>query len=193
MSEQEDYPAALSAIVGQLVSGNRAGAERDMAGIAYAKRPISRRPAIRRPLMISVFRRDCWTCRYCDRRTIFYPVMPLLGVIFPEQFPYHTNWKAGQTHPAVAACSAIVDHVEPGSLRGTWLEESNLATACWPCNARKGDLTLDQLGWRLMPVEKSPWDGLSGSYRQLWEVAGRPANDAHPQWLRALADAPGAG
>jgi hypothetical protein len=188
MAEQ-DHPTALAAIVGQLVRGNQAGAERDMAGITYARRTISRRPVVPRPLMISVFRRDCWTCRYCGTRTIFYPVMPLLGVIFPEQFPYHTHWKAGQTHPAVAACSAIVDHVVPGSLGGAWLEESNLVTACWPCNARKGDLTLDQLSWRLRHVEESSWDGLSGSYRQLWEIAGRPANEAHPLWLRALGDA----
>jgi len=51
MAEQEDYPAAIAAIVGQLVRGNRAGAERDMAGIAYARRTISRRPAIPRPLV----------------------------------------------------------------------------------------------------------------------------------------------
>jgi hypothetical protein len=36
------------------------------------------------------------------------------------------------------------------------------------------------------PIEESGWDGLAGSYRQLWEIAGMPTNDAHPLWLRAL-------
>lgn len=109
MLQQEDYPQVIAEIVARLVSGDRTGADRRMADIAYAKRAIGRRPSISRLLMIRVFRRDCWTCRYCGRRTIFYPVMPLLGVIFPEHFPFHPNWKAGQTHPAVATCSAVVD------------------------------------------------------------------------------------
>jgi HNH endonuclease len=186
MPDRDDYPEVIAAIVGQLVSGDRGSAERGMAAIAYARRTMSRRPAIPRPLMIRVFRRDCWTCRYCGRRTIFYPVMPLLGIIFPEHFPYHPNWKGGQTHPAVAACSAVADHVVPGSLGGAWLEESNLVTACWPCNARKGDLTLEQLGWQLRAVDESSWDGLSGFYRDLWQFAGKPTDEAHPKWLQAL-------
>jgi hypothetical protein len=108
------------------------------------------------------------------------------GVIFPEQFPFNTYFKAGQTRPAVVALSSTVDHIVPGSAGGDWLAESNLVTACWPCNARKGDLTLDQLRWQLRPAEQSPWDGLAGSYRRLWEVAGKPTNEAHPAWLRAL-------
>jgi hypothetical protein len=112
--------------------------------------------------------------------------MPLLGAIFPEHFPYHSNWKAGQTHPAVTACTAVIDHVVPGALGGAWLDDGNLVTACWPCNASKSDLTLEQLGWQLQTIAESPWDGLSDSYRALWEIAGKPANEAHPQWLRAL-------
>ena len=150
--DRDDYPEVIAAIVERLVNGDRVGAERSMAEIAYARRTVDRRPAIPPSLKVRVFRRDCWTCRYCGRRAIFYPVMPLLGVIFPEYFPYHSNWKAGQTHPAVAACTAVVDHVVPGALGGAWLEESNLVTACWPCNARKGDLTLEQLGWPLRTV-----------------------------------------
>lgn len=186
MPDRDDYPEVIAAIVAQLVSGDRPGAERGMAEIAYARRTVSRRPAIPPPLKIQVFCRDRWTCRYCGRRTIFYPVMHLLGVIFPDYFPYHSNWKAGQTHPAVARCTAVVDHVIPGALGGEWLEQNNLVTACWPCNARKGDLTLEQLGWPLRAVDESSWDGLSGFYRDLWRIAGKPTDEAHPQWLRAF-------
>lgn len=189
MPEQVNYPEVIADVVARLVSGDRAGADRSMADIAHPKGEMTKRPPLPRPLMIRIFRRDCWTCRYCGARTIFYPVMPLLGVIFPEHFPYHTNWKAGHTHPAVVTCSSIVDHVVPGALGGAWREKSNLVTACWPCNARKGDLTLEQLHWQLRPVQESSWDGLTGFYRQLWEIAGSPTADAHPLWLRALSDA----
>jgi HNH endonuclease len=187
MPDSDSYPVVIAEVVARLVRGDRAGAERSMAAIAYPRREASTRPGIPRPLMIRVFGRDCWTCRYCGRRTIYSPVMPLLGVIFPEHFPYHPNWKAGQTHPAVAECTASVDHVVPGSPGGAWLEESNLVTACWPCNASKGNLTLGQLGWQLRAVDESSWDGLYGFYPQLQKIARELKHKARPQWHQAQA------
>jgi hypothetical protein len=112
--------------------------------------------------------------------------MALLGVIFPEHFPYNSNWKGGLTHPAVVACSQVIDHVEPGSHGGAWADESNMVIACWPCNSRKGDLTLEQLQWKLRPIDQSSWDGLTKPYRLLWTIAGQPTAEAHRAWLRAL-------
>ena len=41
---------------------------------------------------VAVFRRDHFHCRYCDRRTIFYPLFELLSVgYFPELLPFHPN------------------------------------------------------------------------------------------------------
>jgi 5-methylcytosine-specific restriction endonuclease McrA len=186
MPDQDDYPAALATIVAHLVSGDRDEAERLMADIAYTRREVARRPAIGPPLKVRVHRRDHWTCRYCGRKVILYPVMHLLGLIFPDQFPHTPNWKGGQTHPAVAACSSAVDHKVPGSQGGAWLAEDNLVTACAPCNAAKADFTLEQLGWQLRPIALSSWDGLSGSYRDLWQIAGSPQSEAHPRWLKAI-------
>ena len=84
MPDRHDYAEVIAPIVALLATGDRAGAERSMADIAYARRTISKRPAIPRPLMIQVFRRDCWTCRYCGQRVIFYPMMPLLGSSSPS-------------------------------------------------------------------------------------------------------------
>lgn len=155
-------------------------------GGSYPRRTISRRPAIPRPLMVSVFRRDCWTCRYSGRPTVFYPVMPLLGRIFPEQFPYHSNWNGGHTHPAVTACTRWSTTRYPALLAGRGWTRAIWSPRGWPCNARKGDLTLEQLGWQHRDVDDSPWDGLSDVYRALWEIAGKPTEQAHPRWLQPV-------
>lgn len=50
------------------------------------------------------------------------------------------TWKTG-----------TMDHVMPCSMYGPsahW----NLVTACWPCNSAKGSMTLDRLGWHLLPA-----------------------------------------
>jgi hypothetical protein len=44
------------------------------------------------------------------------------------------------------ARSPVVDHLSPGSAGGDWLDESNLVTACWPCNGRKAEFTIERLG-----------------------------------------------
>lgn len=141
-------------------------------------------------LVIPVYRRDCWTCRYCGVRTIAPPVLRYLGLIYPGAFPYHPNWKSGITHRAWAMLSPTADHVQPGSKGGPWLDADNLVTACWICNAAKSDLTLDDLGWKLLGVDdvRSGWDGLTGAVMTLWELAGSPPN-IFAEWRRELSRA----
>jgi HNH endonuclease len=112
--------------------------------------------------------------------------MELLGGIYPEQFPFHRNWKGGETHPAIISRSAVIDHRDPGSAGGDWVARANLVTACWPCNARKGDLSLRLLGWELLAVSETEWDGLTRFYRPLWNLAGQPNPRLHSGWMRAL-------
>ena len=60
----------------------------------------------------------------------------------------------------------------PGSTGGT-NAPGNFACACWVCNRVKGDLTLKQLGWELLPIaDRGDWDGLTRYYPALWELAG---------------------
>jgi len=97
---------------------------------------------------------------------------------------YHPNWKGGETHPAITARSATLEHVVPWTAGGT-NDPDNLACACWICNQTKGDLFLHQLGWELLPAsDDTGWDGLTRYYRQLWELAGRPTTAGHPLWVR---------
>ncbi|WP_150462034.1 HNH endonuclease [Nesterenkonia ebinurensis] len=64
--------------------------------------------------------------------------------------------------------AATVDHVIPKS-RGGDSSWGNLVACCGPCNVRKGDKTLEQLGWKLLITPKAP---------------------PHHMWLPAELDAP---
>ena len=51
--------------------------------------------------------------------------------------------------------AATVDHVIPKS-RGGNSSWENLVACCGPCNVRKGDKTLEQLGWTLSTTPRAP-------------------------------------
>ncbi|WP_146340821.1 HNH endonuclease [Nesterenkonia sp. NBAIMH1] len=74
-------------------------------------------------------------------------------------------------HRTCAYCgsaAATVDHVIPRA-RGGSSSWENLVACCGPCNIRKGDRTLEQLGWRLRVTPRQP---------------------AHQVWLPQELDAP---
>ena len=67
-------------------------------------------------MKVAIHRRNSWTCRYCRSRTIAPPVFRFLSEIYPDEFPYHPNRKAGQVHPAYLLVSTSLDHVDPGAV-----------------------------------------------------------------------------
>jgi len=111
--------------------------------------------------------------------------MELLGSIYPTIFPFDPYWSAGRTHPAILSRSGVVDHITPAAWGGS-KEETNLVAACNPCNSIKADFALEQLGWEVQQVPSSKWDGLTGSYAELWKVAGKPKPRYHRQWMYAF-------
>jgi hypothetical protein len=187
-SPEDDYPAVLGEVVDAVLADGPDAGRVVLAPIAWTRREIATRPSLRRALIGEVFRRDHFTCRYCGAELIPTPIMQLVAGLYPDLFPYHPNWKGGETHPAILSRSPVVDHIVPGSAGGDWLDDDNLVTACWPCNGRKADFTLDQLRWQL--IERDPnsrWDGLTSRYRDLWQAAGEPRPDYHKSWIAALA------
>jgi hypothetical protein len=152
--------------------------------IAQSRRNVVARREPSETVIAAIYKRDRFHCRYCGCRVIPTQIMRLVSAFFPEEFPYHLNWKGGETHPAIASRSATLDHVEPWTAAGT-NDPENLVCACWVCNRMKGDLLLEQLGWRLLPIATdTDWDGLTRYYRALWELAGQPAAADHPFWVR---------
>jgi 5-methylcytosine-specific restriction endonuclease McrA len=183
---EDDYPLVLEQALEALAAGDVASANQRLEPIAYRRTSVTRPRGLKRRDHGRVFRRDGFRCRYCGACVIPIPIMELVGTVFDQRFPYHPNWKGGETHPAVLSRTAVIDHVEPASLGGPANDE-NLVTACWPCNARKADLSLARLGWALQPAPSDErWDGLTRFYRQLWQRAGRPNARLHREWASAL-------
>jgi hypothetical protein len=180
----DDYPDHLERVVVALLAGRIEAARQLLAPIAEPRREVTVRKEASERVIASIYKRDRFRCRYCGCRVIATQVMRLISYFFPEGFPYHPSWKAGETHPAIAARSATLDHVVPWTAGGT-NDPNNLVCACWICNQIKGDLLLGQLGWELLPISSdSKWDGLTRYYRQLWELADCPRTADHPFWVR---------
>lgn len=186
----ERIASGLCELVAATLSGDAARAGAVLAAIGQRRAEIERRRAVPTGVKIAIHRRDSWTCRYCGGRTVAPPVLRFLSELYPDDFPYHPNWKAGQVHPAYLLVSTSLDHVHPGGRGGSWLDEDNLVTACWPCNTGKADLRLEEVGWALLGEAnvRSDWDGLSGATDALWERAGRP--DIYRDWRSALSSGP---
>jgi hypothetical protein len=106
-----------------------------------------------------IFLRDYFTDRYSGARLIFPGTLRLLSLIMPAQFPFHPNWKMSETHEAYWELSPTVDHVIPVSRGGSDSEE-NWVTTSMRRNSAKANWTPEELGWTVLPVAESRWDGL---------------------------------
>jgi len=182
----DNHPAVIEAAIRALLdSGVDAGRSR-LSEITFTKVEIPKRVPLSPMQSARIFWSDRFGCRYCGERTIPTPIMQLVSLIWPDLFPYHPNWRGGVTHPAIISRSPVVDHVDPGARGGSWSDESNLVTACWPCNVRKGDLSLEQFGGRLLARPTWAWDGLTSLYPALYDAAGRPNPSRHKPYLSAF-------
>lgn len=189
--QTDDYSEELEQVVLAFLSEGRDVASRLLAPIAYVRREVAVRSEPSESVIVSIYKRDRFHCRYCGGKVISTQVMRLVAMLFPEQFPYHPNWKGGETHPAIASRSPSLDHVVAWSQGGD-NDLGNLVCACWVCNQIKGDLSLGQLGWDLLPIPQTEWDGLTLHYRPLWEAAGSPTKGDLAFWLRRYEATPAA-
>ncbi len=107
-----------------------------------------------------VFVRDGFIDRYTGNTLVFPPVLRILSVVLPSEFPFHPHWKTDVTHPAFWEVGATVDHLVPVT-RGGADDESNWVTTSMARNSAKMNWTLDELGWTLHPPgDMQEWDGL---------------------------------
>jgi hypothetical protein len=110
---------------------------------------------------LQVFARDGFIDRYSGQRLLFPGIFRLLSRMMPQEFPFHRNWKMGQTHPAYWELFPTIDHVLPIA-RGGADSETNWVTTSMLRNAGKANWTLEELGWSLYPPGSlADWDGFT--------------------------------
>lgn len=133
-----------------------------------------------------IFVRDGFLDRYTGERLIFPPVLRLISLTLPNEFPYHPNWKTDVTHPAYWEVGATIDHLVPVT-RGGSDDESNWMTTSMARNSAKMNWTLEELGWRLHPPgDFNDWDGMMAWFVRF--AHDRPVmlqSASIRQWFRA--------
>jgi 5-methylcytosine-specific restriction endonuclease McrA len=174
--------AAARAALRQLHQEDPVSRPKPDARVAAERPPRRTRTGVPRKLMATVFERDGWRCHYCGRRVVASGVIELIGTLCPVEFPFPPGhpMPRGRTHPAAERVYPNVDHVEASALGGSALDPTNLITACTPCNEAKSD----RLGWQRIDLRFDRWDGLVGSYRALFSLAGS-ASQFHREWMEA--------
>jgi len=177
--------ASLSAVVAALLEGRHGDANTLVATLRHASDGRLSRPVLPTTTIARVFVRDNFTCRYCGVRTVPPVVLRVLSVLYTDELPYDPHWKTA--HPMYWKISSSVDHLEAGSSGGDWTDSDNLVTACYQCNQTKSNVSIEHLGWTADQSGVAGWDGLTGFYPALWELAGRPRPAVHRPWLRAFA------
>jgi 5-methylcytosine-specific restriction endonuclease McrA len=132
-----------------------------------------------------VFASDRWTCRYCERETLDLHVLRVMALLYSDIWPYvasgaRGNWAPGGTFHAIRSHTSVHDHVLALT---RWGEETddNLVTACWRCNDEKGDRTLVELGWGMLPPAATGWDGRTGHLPALLRLADSVTREAEPE------------
>ena len=127
---------------------------------------------------MKVFARDGFIDRYSGRRLIFPGTLRLVSMLFPETFPFQTNWKTDACHFAFYELFPTIDHLIPVSRGGADSDENRVSTSMVR-NAAKANFTIQELGWRMLPAgDMNEWDGLTRWFlqqatirKELWERA----------------------
>lgn len=141
---------------------------------------------------IDLFMRDGFIDIYTGKRLVNPGVLRLLHVVLGDDFPFHANWKASETHIAFWELFPTVDHLVPVS-RGGRDDEPNWVTASMLSNGAKAHWTLEELGWKRHPVGAvEEWDGLSrwlveylADDPHVLEEAVEPHRGYIRKWLKA--------
>jgi 5-methylcytosine-specific restriction endonuclease McrA len=132
--------------------------------------PVQRRRNINRLDRMRVFLRDGFIDRYSGDRLFFPPVLEVISMRIPDEFPSHPNGKFSECHVAHWELYSSVDHLVPLA-RGGPHEMENWVTTSMMRNLIKSHWKLEDLGWDLLPPgHLKEWDGLLQWFLQYVEV-----------------------
>ena len=120
-------------------------------------------PFISSNLLLSVFTRDSYHCRYCESRVINPKALAKFSKIVGADFFVDSGNSNLKRHGIALNFRATADHVIPIK-RGGRTDIDNLVTSCWGCNYGKLNATLEQMGLddprSRAPINTKAWTGL---------------------------------
>ena len=166
MTDRSDI---LASVCARIEDGRLA----DAAAILVREYPFTQMANISRRYSaircMRVFVRDGFIDRYSGARLIFPGTLRLIATIFPTEFPFHNNWRTDACHFAFYELFPTIDHLIPVSRGGADCEDNWVSTSMVR-NAAKANFTIEELGWRLLPLGNiSEWDGLTGWFLRQFE------------------------
>jgi len=187
-----DRSDAIGALCLALSRGELDGArEILLSRYPFAPEPVTKR-SYREREATQVFARDGFVDRYTGCRLVYPPVLRVISVVMPAEFPFHPAWKTDVTHSSYWEVGATVDHLIPVS-RGGADNPSNLVTTSMARNYAKMNWTLEELGWTLHPPgDIRAWDGMMNWFVQYTAQHPHTANSTVRRWRNAAVEQCGA-
>lgn len=152
---------------------------------AFPAAQRAKRGSLTQKVKRSTFERDQFTCRFCGTKTIDLEVLKALSRIFPAELPYNSAWKHGESSLVYWTHSTSLEHILPIA-RGGLDDIANYATTCYACNDARGDLLLEEIGWKDRLSSPVSWDGLRRYLTVLRKLLPEEAAPAHHAGSRAL-------
>ena len=133
-----------------------------------------------------IFVRDGFVDRYSGERLVFPPVLRIMSLLMPQEFPFQKNWKSSECHFAYWHLLPTIDHIVPVS-RGGADDESNWVCTSQLRNSAKSNWLLEELGWELKkPALLSEWDGMLSWFLSYAEKEPKVLEDRYvASWHRA--------
>ena len=181
-----DRIQALKQVSQMLCSDEQAAAEEILRNELPFEPPANAGRSYSTAEKLSVYFRDGFIDRYSGEKLLNPGYLRVLSKLFPEAFPFHTNWKMSQCHMAFWQYTPTVDHLIPVA-RGGVDEASNWVTTNMLHNAAKSNWFIAELAWTLHPPGNwREWCGLSEEFLYIVERNPQLRDDSYiRQWYSA--------
>ena len=174
----------------RVAEGLLAESDRAVRQILHTELPFEFLPRDHRSYSVRqklrLFIRDGFIDRYSGDKLLNPGFLRVLSDLFPNEFPYHTNWKQTECHQEWWMRYPTIDHLIPIA-RGGKNEPENWITTSMLHNQAKLNWTLEELGWSLHePGDVNDWDGMSTAFLAI--VEARPMLMDHgyvAEWYKA--------
>ena len=205
MNATRDKVDVMADSIARLYVGDDAGA-REILNAGYPFDPNARSPRLPKPRnlpklpkfespnvressstrILHIAVRDGFIDRYTGNRLLYPAVMKTMNLLFPKEFPEHSNYMMSETHIAWWELFPSLDHLTPVT-RGGVDTDDNIELCASTTNIAKRNYLLSELDWQLHARgDMNEWDGLLKAATALIAKRSELQNDEYiKRWHNA--------